>query len=84
MVIPMSTLAALFGTEHPVALVTGAGAPRIGNCVARCLADLRTAAQGTDNLMPFILDAVKEYATLQEIMDVFRDVFGEYEEPAII
>jgi methylmalonyl-CoA mutase N-terminal domain/subunit len=31
--------------------------------------------------MPFILDAVKAYATLQEIMDVFREVFGEYREP---
>jgi methylmalonyl-CoA mutase N-terminal domain/subunit len=34
--------------------------------------------------MPPILEAVKAYATLQEIMDVFRDVFGEYHEPAII
>jgi methylmalonyl-CoA mutase N-terminal domain/subunit len=54
---------------------------RDNRAVARCLADLRRAAQGSDNLMPFLLDAVKAYATLQEIMDVFREVFGEYREP---
>ncbi|MCB9109509.1 MAG: methylmalonyl-CoA mutase, partial [Anaerolineales bacterium] len=52
--------------------------------VTRCLGDLRQAAQGTENMMPFILDAVKAYATLQEIMDVLRDVFGEYQEMTII
>ncbi|ASS75016.1 methylmalonyl-CoA mutase [Tumebacillus algifaecis] len=43
------------------------------------LAALRQAAQGTDNLMPFIVDAVKAYATLGEICNVMRDVFGEYQ-----
>ncbi|MGB8954913.1 MAG: methylmalonyl-CoA mutase family protein [Tumebacillaceae bacterium] len=43
------------------------------------LAALRTAAEGTDNLMPFIVDAVKAYATLGEICNVMRDVFGEYQ-----
>ncbi|MBI1878590.1 MAG: methylmalonyl-CoA mutase family protein [Chloroflexi bacterium] len=56
-------------------------ANRDNKAVTHCLADLCTAARRTDNLMPFILDAVKEYATLQEIMDVFREVFGEYREP---
>ncbi len=46
--------------------------------VGRALAALRAAAAGTDNLMPPILEAVKAYATLQEICDVLRDVFGEY------
>jgi methylmalonyl-CoA mutase, N-terminal domain len=45
---------------------------------------LRTAAQGTQNMMPFILDAVKAYATLQEITDVLRQVFGVYQEPVIV
>ncbi|MCK5038344.1 MAG: methylmalonyl-CoA mutase family protein [Thermoplasmata archaeon] len=44
---------------------------------------LRRAAEGEDNLMPYILDAVKAQATLGEVCDVLRDVFGEYEEPAI-
>ncbi len=48
------------------------------------LAALREAATGTQNLMPFILDAVKAYATLQEITDVLRQVFGVYQEPVIV
>jgi methylmalonyl-CoA mutase, N-terminal domain len=51
--------------------------------VSRTLATLRRAAQGKDNLMPHILDAVKSYATLGEICDAMRDVFGTYEEIAI-
>jgi methylmalonyl-CoA mutase N-terminal domain/subunit len=39
---------------------------------------LRDAAQKADNLMPPILDAVKAYATLGEICNIFREVFGEY------
>jgi len=38
------------------------------------------AAQGTENLMPIILDAVRVYATLGEVCDVLRGVFGEYEQ----
>jgi methylmalonyl-CoA mutase N-terminal domain/subunit len=52
--------------------------------VGATLAELRGAARGTHNLMPFILDAVRAYATLQEITDVFRDVFGVYQEPVIV
>jgi methylmalonyl-CoA mutase N-terminal domain/subunit len=46
--------------------------------VKNYLARLETAAQGNDNLMPFIYDCVKEYATLGEICNVLRKVFGEY------
>ncbi len=52
--------------------------------VGATLAALRDAAQGTANTMPFILDAVRAYATLGEIIDVFRQVFGVYQEPVII
>jgi methylmalonyl-CoA mutase N-terminal domain/subunit len=51
--------------------------------VDRRLSSLRAAAKGNDNLMPFIYDAVKSYATLGEICDALRDVFGTYEEVAI-
>jgi methylmalonyl-CoA mutase N-terminal domain/subunit len=45
---------------------------------------LRRAAEKEDaNLMPFILQAVKEYATLGEICDTLRGVFGEYKPPSI-
>jgi methylmalonyl-CoA mutase N-terminal domain/subunit len=52
--------------------------------VRGALAALREAASGTENLMPYILDAVRVYATLQEITDVLRDVFGVYQEPAFV
>jgi methylmalonyl-CoA mutase, N-terminal domain len=46
--------------------------------VLSCLANLKTTAQGSGNLMPPILEAVKAYATLGEICDILRSVFGEY------
>jgi len=46
--------------------------------VAKRLGELKRAAQGTDNLMPYILEAVRSYATLGEICGVLREVFGEY------
>ncbi|WP_458207166.1 acyl-CoA mutase large subunit family protein [Haladaptatus sp. NG-SE-30] len=46
--------------------------------VEETLAALREAAEGDDNLMPCIVDAVKAYATVGEVCDVLRDVFGEY------
>ena len=51
--------------------------------VERRLAALRKASQGAENLMPFIYDAVKAYATLGEICEAMRTVFGAYEEVAI-
>ncbi len=51
--------------------------------VKRALENLHRVAEGTENTMPAIIEAVKAYATLGEIMDVFRAVFGEYMEPAV-
>jgi len=51
--------------------------------VHRRLNALRRAAAGNDNLMPFIYDAVKAYATLGEVCEAMRTVFGAYEEVAI-
>jgi methylmalonyl-CoA mutase, N-terminal domain len=51
--------------------------------VERRLSALRKAAKGDENLMPHIYEAVKAYATLGEICDALRDVFGTYEEVAI-
>ncbi len=52
--------------------------------VGQVLDKLRIACQGTENTMPFILDAVRAYATLGEIIGVMKDVFGIYEEPTWI
>jgi len=49
----------------------------------RALDDLRRVAEGNENTMPALIDAVQAYATLGEIMDVFRTTFGEYMEPAV-
>ena len=58
-------------------------AERSSDEVARRLSALRKAAHSTDNLMPYIFDAVKSYATLGEICDAMRETFGTYEEVAI-
>jgi len=52
--------------------------------VGSSLAALKSACQGDANLMPFILDAVRAYATLGEICGTMRDVFGEYQAPTVI
>ena len=45
---------------------------------------LKKACEGTENVMPFILDAVRRYATLGEICGVMREVFGEYEQAVLL
>jgi len=52
--------------------------------VQRSLDVVRKTAEGRDNMMYPILEAVKAYATLGEICDAMRDVFGEYREPEIV
>jgi methylmalonyl-CoA mutase N-terminal domain/subunit len=48
--------------------------------VQKALDALKRTAEGTENTMPYLLDAVKSYATLGEICDAFRSVFGTYQE----
>ncbi len=52
--------------------------------VTRALDRLRRIAAGTENIMPAMLDAVRAYATVGEMCDALRDVWGEYQEQAII
>lgn len=47
------------------------------------LTRLKEAAEGTENLLPHILAAVREYATVGEICNALREVYGEYQEPII-
>jgi methylmalonyl-CoA mutase N-terminal domain/subunit len=49
--------------------------------VTQILKDLRAASKTDKNLMPYVIEAVREYATEQEICDVWRDIFGEYRDP---
>jgi len=48
--------------------------------VKKCLTDLKQGVEGDRNLIPLMLEAVKAYATLGEICDVLREVFGEYQQ----
>jgi len=57
---------------------------RDGDAVRRTLDALRATARGRANLMPSILDSVRAYATVGEMCDALRDVWGEYEEVPII
>ncbi len=57
---------------------------RDAEAVGAALRAVEGAAKGTENLMPYLIDAVKAYATLGEIIDVLRGVFGTYEEPVQI
>ncbi|MCX5801565.1 MAG: methylmalonyl-CoA mutase family protein [Candidatus Eisenbacteria bacterium] len=63
-----------------VARVKALRARRDSELVRRRLEALKRAAQGTDNLMPPILEASRAYATLGEMTDVLKSVFGEYKE----
>jgi methylmalonyl-CoA mutase N-terminal domain/subunit len=53
---------------------------RSGEKVGECLSALRKGAKGNANLVPLILSAVQEYATIGEISDALREVWGEYKE----
>ncbi len=52
--------------------------------VARCLEELKRVARGDENTMYPILDAVRAYATVQEISDALKEVFGDYRETPVI
>ncbi len=53
---------------------------RDGEKVNRVLDEVRQVAKSDENIMPVLIDAVKAYATVGEITDALRDVFGEYRE----
>jgi len=72
------------GYERQVSRLEETRSMRDNGTVGQALDRLRLACQGTENTMPFLLDAVHAYATLGEIIGVMRDVFGTYEEPTWI
>jgi methylmalonyl-CoA mutase N-terminal domain/subunit len=73
------------GYGRQVARLAEVRRARDGRAVAARLRELEGAARREgENLMPLILEAVREYATLQEMMDVLRGVWGVYEEPVVL
>ena len=69
------------GYDRQVARLNRVRAERDNAAVEKALRELEDAARGDENLMYPIIEAVKVYATLGEMMGVFRKVFGEYHEP---
>jgi|KBSMisStandDraft_5_1062788.scaffolds.fasta_scaffold23388_2 methylmalonyl-CoA mutase N-terminal domain/subunit len=69
--------------EEQVARIEKVKAERNAAEVSAALARVEAACRGTENLMPPVLEAVKSYATLGEISDVFRKVWGQYREGGI-
>ncbi|MBC7930755.1 MAG: methylmalonyl-CoA mutase family protein [Rubrivivax sp.] len=68
--------------ERQVARLDQTKSRRDNGAVAGALEKLKKAARDGDNTMPATIEAVREYATLGEICDALRDVYGLYEEPA--
>lgn len=66
--------------ERQIARLEKMKAGRDNEAVKIALEKLREAAKGTENLMPYLIDAVKTYATLGEICGVLREEFGEYKQ----
>ena len=56
-------------------------AQRNNDRVRQSLERIRKASVENENLMPHLLEAVREYATIQEICDVWREIFGRYTDP---
>ena len=69
------------GYDRQVARLSEVRKTRDNGRVGRALDRLRVACQGTENTMPYLMEAVHAYATLGEIIGVMKEVFGTYEEP---
>ena len=72
------------GLQRQKARLQAVRSKRDAGQVGQALDRLRIACNGTENTMPFLLDAVRAYATLGEIVGVMKNVFGTYEEPTWI
>ena len=71
-------------SEHQINRLNEIKKTRDNERVNMLLAKLKEAAKGTENLIPYILDAVKEYASVGEIIGALKEVFGVYKEQQII
>jgi methylmalonyl-CoA mutase N-terminal domain/subunit len=70
--------------DEQVAFLTKVRNERNNTEVDAKLEQLKQAAKGDNNLMPYILDAVRTYASVGEICNVMRSVFGEYKETVVV
>jgi methylmalonyl-CoA mutase N-terminal domain/subunit len=70
--------------QHQLEKLKKLKARRSNERVTASLEALKRIAEGRENTMPYILDAVRAYTTLGEICDAFRDVFGTYTETSVL
>ena len=56
---------------------------RDNKAVKKALDDIKAACKKGDNVMPHCIEAVKSLASVQEICDVYREVYGEYRDPGL-
>ena len=69
--------------KQQVARLAAVRRKRDGKAVRRSLDDIRRACRQGDNVMPYCIEAVKNLASVQEICDVYREVYGEYRDPGL-
>jgi methylmalonyl-CoA mutase N-terminal domain/subunit len=69
--------------QEQIARLQAVKRSRDGRAVRRDLDDLKAACKSGANVMPLCIAAVKDRATVQEICDVYREVFGEYRDPGL-
>ena len=72
------------GERHHLERLNRVRRERDNRELSRRLKALEKAARGQENLMPYILEAVRAYATLGEVCGIFRNVFGEYQPTVLI
>jgi methylmalonyl-CoA mutase, N-terminal domain len=75
---PVFKVDEIIQTEQ-IAKINDLKSRRNNEAVAVCLQKINAAAKGTENIMPFVVEAVENYCTLGEIADELRSVFGEYQ-----
>lgn len=69
--------------EEQIKILQGVRNQRDNKLVQEKLENLKQAAKGSENLMPYIMDAIREYASIGEVMATLKEVFGEYREDSI-
>jgi methylmalonyl-CoA mutase, N-terminal domain len=72
------------GQEEQINFLRKIKSERDNSDVSKKLSELKDAAKNEINLMPFILDAVKAYASVGEICNTMREVFGEHKETVVV
>ncbi len=72
------------GQENQLTFLKKIKSERNQEQVEKSLNELTKAAEGTENLMPFIVEAVRSYASIGEICNTMRSIFGEYKEHVVL